>query len=66
MVTKEGRLYGAVINGIRDYRVMLSKVITSTRAMDAASGDVAYTGVTFEPTAIMALAWLEGKGKRSS
>lgn len=33
-----------------------SKIITATRAMTAASGDVSYTGVGFKPSVIIALA----------
>lgn len=36
-----------------------SKVITSLRDLTAASGDVAYTGVGFTPTAIQAIAVVE-------
>lgn len=35
-----------------------SKIIASTRSMTAASGDVAYTGVGFTPTVIIALAYV--------
>lgn len=35
---------------------LASKVLASTRDMTAASGDVAYTGVGFTPTSIMAIA----------
>jgi len=38
------------------------KLGTFTRAMGAASGDVAYTGVGFKPTAIIFLASLANKG----
>lgn len=37
-----------------------SKLITSTRDMTAANGDVAYTGVGFTPTAIIAMAGAVG------
>ena len=37
-----------------------SKVITATRDMTAASGDVAYTGVGFTPSSILAHYTIEG------
>lgn len=37
-----------------------SKIITATRDLTAASGDVSYTGVGFQPTAIIAFAALGG------
>jgi len=39
------------------------KIGAFTRAMDAASGDVAYTGIGFQPKAIIFLAFLEGKSQ---
>lgn len=39
---------------------LVSKVITITRNMTAASGDVAYTGVGFQPTAIVAIGNING------
>lgn len=36
-----------------------SKVITATRDLTAATGNVAYTGVGFTPTSIMAIAYVE-------
>lgn len=38
-----------------------SKLITSTRDMTAASGDVSYTGVGFQPTCIFAMAAISGE-----
>lgn len=40
--------------------VLSSKIITSTRDMTAASGDVAYTGVGFVPTAVIGLMAITG------
>lgn len=37
-----------------------SKIITATRDMTGADGDVAYTGVGFQPTAVFALAAING------
>lgn len=37
--------------------VLVSKIITGSRDFAAASGDVAYTGVGFKPTSIMAFAY---------
>jgi hypothetical protein len=37
-----------------------TKIINATRDMTAASGDVSYTGVGFTPTAVLAMAWIEG------
>lgn len=39
---------------------LASKVIAFTRDASAASGDVAYTGVGFVPTSIIAVAGIEG------
>lgn len=38
---------------------LVSKVITATRNMTAATGDVAYTGVGFTPTSLMVIANIE-------
>lgn len=37
-----------------------SKIITSTRDMTAANGDVAYSGVGFQPSAVIALCTING------
>lgn len=39
---------------------LASKVITATRDMTAATGNVAYTGVGFTPTSIIAFATIDG------
>lgn len=43
-----------------------SKVITATRDMTAASGDVAYTGVGFTPTSMQVQIMLNGVAKIST
>lgn len=40
--------------------VLKSKVLQITRAMDAASGAVAYTGVGFQPSALIAYGVVDG------
>ena len=40
-----------------------SKIITATRDLTAASGDVSYTGVGFTPTAIMIIAAIQNTTK---
>lgn len=42
---------------------LASKVITATRDMTAASGDVAYTGVGFKPTSIIACSAVDASTK---
>lgn len=42
--------------------LLQSKIITATRDLSAASGDVAYTGVGFQPAAIVAVSGIGGGG----
>lgn len=42
-----------------------SKIISSTRAVDGATADVAYTGVGFKPTSIHARCHADGSGYKS-
>jgi hypothetical protein len=44
---------------------LASKIITGTRDMTAASGDVDYTGVGFQPTAVIAIANVDGNYQHS-
>lgn len=45
---------------------LTSKIITATRDMTAGSGSVAYTGVGFQPTAILAIGIIQGGSYYSS
>lgn len=48
------------MSDVANYVKLQSKVITATRDMTAASGDVAYTGVGFTPSAIFVVGSING------